>query len=78
MIEVRISSREQCEYSTKEAVDAYLLGKMIAAGFPIDPKSEVFKLLRNGVLQHVGLDPKSDCVIWRWYEEGEFTPETEQ
>lgn len=78
MIEVRISCRELCECRTAEAVAAYSLGKMIAADFPIDPKSETFRLLRNGVLQHIGLDAQRNCVIWRWYEEGEFAPETIQ
>jgi hypothetical protein len=65
MIEVRIPHRSLLEYSTDAAANAYILGRVMAAGIPITPRTAEFT--RDGILEGE-MDPITDCVIFRWYE----------
>jgi hypothetical protein len=76
MIEVRIPLSALYEYSSNESLNEYIYGKCLAAGMPLQaemPENVVF--CREGTFEHVGSDPLSNCVIYRWYEKGEFSPE---
>lgn len=70
MIEVRIRPADLIEYSNSDSVSTYVYQKLVAAGIPL--KDGVFS--RNGTLEGGDYDPSCDCMIWRWYEDGEQSP----
>jgi hypothetical protein len=77
VIEVRIPMSDLCEYSQQSSIDSYMCGKLLAAGVPVlqvgvlgDPEAVSFS--REGILEHVGIDLKLNCIVWRWHEKDEF------
>ena len=77
MIEIRIPFIEACEYSNSESFGAFVKGKMIAGGVPLD-SGPLFTFLRAGFLECCGQDVRLNVYIWRWYEEDEYTGATLQ
>jgi hypothetical protein len=77
MIEVRIPLIEICEYSQQSSLDAYIYGRLLAAGVPLvetgTPVREVI-FSRDGVLEHVGDSVVQNCIVWRWHEKDEWPP----
>lgn len=67
MIEVRISLRDFIEYSTQEAKNAYVNGRLMAADVPIDSQG---RLKRGEIRSWQIFD--GDYYLHQWFDESEL------
>ena len=69
MIEVRISRANFVEFTDNATAMAYTHEKFAAAGIPF-----VGGLVSDMGSLWMEIDPMSDVVIWRWYNDDEAIP----